>query len=198
MGNKIKYFALLLASAIEYLTLHSWFVCKNFSDIFHHTSINLTLQLTDYIHEEKGTTIIVTRLFNNKYVEGTLDFLRFYIQFWDVRFGSIWFSLIGYSGIIFGFYYLFATKKKTVFHWTILLVILALPLIEIYAEPRISIVVKSIYFWLPFVIFSLYGMYQFLSHGNIKKRLIIMGIIIIVSILWLMFIPYDMPRYCIK
>ena len=198
MGTKIKYFLLIITAGIEYLTLQTWFVCKDFTNMFHHSSINLTLQIDDYVHAEKGTPLLLTRIFNNKPVVGFLDLSRFYLQFWDVRFGSIWFSLIGYSGLLLGFYYLFSTKKKKIYHWITLILILVLPLIEIYLEPHISIFVKSSYLWLPFILFSLYGVYQFLNHGNQKKRLLIIGIIALISIGWLAFLPYDMPRYCVK
>lgn len=198
METKIKYLVLLFSAGIEYFALQTWFVCKDFTGIFHHSSINLALQLDDYIHAEKGTSLLLTRLFNNKVVIVFLDFFRFYLQFWDVRFGSIWFSLIGYSGILFGFYYLFSAKKKTIYHWIALGLILLLPLIEIYGEPHVSLLIKSSYLWLPFSSFSLYGIYQFLSYGNIKKRLIIVSVIIVISLFWFLFLPYDTPRYCVK
>jgi hypothetical protein len=198
MGAKIKYFVIILVAGIEYITLRSWLVCKAFTDVFHHSSVDLKLQLLDYVHTEKGTSLLLTRLFNNKFDIGFFDYVRFYLQFWDIRFGSIWFSLIGYVGILFGFYYLFSEKKKTLYHWIALVIILILPLIEIIIEPHVSILIKSSYLWLPFILFSLYGSYQFLSHGNLKKRLIIICAIVLLSILWLAFLPNDMPRYCVK
>src|SRR5260221_6889228 len=166
MDIKIKSFLIILAGITEYLTLQMWFACKDFTDIFHHSSINLTLQIEDLVHAEKGTSLFLTRLFTNKITDEVLDLLRFYMQFWDIRFGSIWFSLLGYLGILFGFYYIFANTKKKWYHWVMLTMLLVLPWIEIMIEPHVSILIKSIYLWFPFSLFSLYGIYQFLSHGN--------------------------------
>src|SRR6185437_14492118 len=112
MENKLRNSILILTAFVEALTLWAWLACKSFTDIFHHTSINLTLQLDDYIHSDKGTSILFTRLFHNKVTQILIDYLRFYLQFWDVRFGSNWFSLIGYFGIFAGFYYILSNKKR--------------------------------------------------------------------------------------
>ena len=198
MGTKIKYLIIILTAIVEYFTLRAWFVCKSFVDYFHLSSINIGLQIEGYQHAEKGTSLILTRLFNNKLTDTVLDILRVYLQFWDVRFAASWFSLIGYFGIGAGFYYILANKKKHFYHWLMLAIILLLPWIEVLKEPQLSIMIKSLYLWLPFTIFSLYGIYQFLAYGQTKKRLWIVLIILVISIWWIAFLPYTMPRYCIR
>ncbi|HWY78895.1 MAG TPA: hypothetical protein VNW29_00900, partial [Candidatus Sulfotelmatobacter sp.] len=120
MERKVKIITIILTGIVEFLTLGVWLTCKNFADIFHHSSINLTLQMEDYVHAEKGTSLLLTRVFNNKFIVNSNDLLRFYFQFWDIRFGSNWFSLIGYFGIFAGFYYILANKKKKIYHWALL------------------------------------------------------------------------------
>jgi hypothetical protein len=199
MGNKINYLAIFIAAVIEFVTVRAWSSCTDFtSNFFHHSSINLTLQIESYVYGEKGTSLFLTRVFSNKIIDGLLNYLRFYLQFWDIRFGGSWFSLIGYFGIFAGFYYIFANKKRRLYHWIMVLVILLLPWIEILIEPHISVMLKSIYLWVPFCLFSLYGIYQFLIHGDKKKRLIIFLIVAIVSIWWIALLPYTLPRYCSK
>lgn len=178
--------------------MRGWFICKNITNYFQLSSVNIPMQIEDYQHAEKGTSLLLTRLFTNKFTDSVLDILRLYLQFWDIRFSASWFSLIGYFGIGAGFYYIIANKKKRFYHWLIVAVILLLPWIEIFKGPQISIMIKTIYLWLPFIIFSLYGIYQFLTHGKIKKRLWVVLIILIVSIWWIAFLPFTMPRYCIK
>src|SRR6266480_3743665 len=116
MGIKVKYFVIIVSAVIEFLTLKAWFVCKDFTDLFHHSSVNLDLQIKDYIYTEKGTSLILTRVFNNKITIIALDVLRFYLQFWDIRFGVNWFSPIGYFGIFAAFYYILFNKKKHIYH----------------------------------------------------------------------------------
>src|SRR5258708_16286533 len=165
MGTKIKYLFITFAGIIQFLNLQAWFVCKNFTDFFHLSSINVTMQIEDYVHSEKGTSLLLTRFFNNKIIDTVFDLLRIYLQFWDIRFGINWFSPIGYFGIVTGFYYLLSQKKKNIYHWFTLCILLLLPWIEMKIEPNVSLMIKSIYLWLPFSIFSLYGIYQFLTHG---------------------------------
>lgn len=196
MGSKINYLIIVITAIIEVLTLKAWFVCKSFNDFFHLSSINIKLQIEDYEHSEKGTSLLLTRVFTNKPIDTFLDLFRIYLQFWDVRFGVSWFSLIGYFGIFAGFYYIACNKKRRYYHWIMLAAILLLPWIEVIAEPHISLLVKSIYLWVPFILFSFYGLYQFLNHGNRKKRLILFVIIALISIWWIAFLPYGMSRYC--
>jgi len=198
MGNKVtKSIIVILSAIVEVLTLQAWFICKAFTDIFHRTSINLALQLDDYIHADKGTPLLFTRLFHNKLIQIVFDYLRFYLQFWDVRFGSNWFSLIGYFGIFSGFYYILANKKKKIYHWIAVIIILLLPFIEIIGEPQVNIVIKSVYLWTPFILFSFYGLYQFLSHGNRTVRFIVVLLLLLISFLWLITLHNGIVRYCI-
>ena len=198
METKIISLIIIVTAVVEFLTIRAWFICKSFADFFHLSSINITLQIEDYVHSEKGTSLLLTRLFSNKLIDTFLDLLRVYLQFWDVRFGASWFSPVGYFGIFSAFYYLLSQKKKRIYHWTMLIIILLLPFIEVLLEPKFSIVLKSIYLWLPFGLFSLYGIYQFLTHGDKKKKGIIFLVIILISIWWIAFLPYGMQRYCIK
>lgn len=198
MESKIKKIAIILVALAEYFTLQGWLICKNFSDIFHMSSINITLQIDDFTHAEKGSPVLLTRIFNNKLIDGFLDILRFYMQFWDVRFGSNWFSIIGYFGILSGFYYLISNKKKSIFHWFTLFLLVLMPLSEILLALHIPFVIKITYTWLPFSLFSLYGIYQFLNHGIFKKRLIIVLVFLLLSIWWLTYLPYNLPRYCVS
>src|SRR5258708_1808414 len=131
MDTKIKSSLIILTGITEFLTLQMWFACQNFTGIFHHSSINLNLQIEDYVHNEKGTSLFLTRLFTNKLTDQIINLFRFYMQFWDIRFGSIWFSLLGYLGILFGFYYVLANTKKKWYHWIILVMLFLLPCMEI-------------------------------------------------------------------
>ncbi|HSW97096.1 MAG TPA: hypothetical protein VLF89_04700 [Candidatus Saccharimonadales bacterium] len=198
MGTKITYLCIAAIAVVEFLTVKAWFVCKSFTDLFHLASINITLQIEDYIHLEKGTPLFLTRLFTNKIVNSFFDLFRLYFRFWDIRFGASWFSLIGYFGIFAGFYYIFSNNKKRWYHWVMVILILVLPVFEVVKGPHISLVIKSIYLWAPFCLFSLYGIYQFLTHGNRKLKLVIILLLTILSIWWIYFLPFTMPPYCIK
>jgi len=193
----MKKIILVIAAIIEIFTLKAWFACESFTDIFHFSSVNLLYQMEAYINPFIGTPIWFVRLFHNKFVEISIDFLRFYLQFWDVRFGSVWFSFIGYFGILAGFYYIILNKKKKNYHWLTFFILMILPCFEIIFEPVISIPLKSLYLWFPFILFSLYGIYQFLTHGSEKKRLVIVLILLILSFVSIFFISSEFSRYCV-
>lgn len=193
----MKKIIIIITALIEVGTLQTWFVCQGFTDIFHYSSVNLAYQLDTYINPFKGIPLWIVRLFHNKLVQIPINFLRFYLQFWDIRFGSNWFSLIGYFGIFAGFYYLISEKKKKVYHWLALIMLLVLPCIEILLSPQLPIIIKSVYLWIPFIIFSLYGIYQFMTHGERKKRSYVVAALLILSLLWIFFLPHAFSRYCI-
>ncbi len=188
---------IILTAFTELLTLQGWFVCQRFTDIFHFGSIDVVFQLGTYINAFKGKPFWLIRLFHNKLVQDPINFLRVYLQFWDVRFGINWFSLIGYFGIFAGFYYIISNKKKKMYHWFVLSMLIIFPCIEILLAPQVSLQIKSIYLWLPFTVFSLYGIYQFLSYGNFKKRVWIIVSLLIISMLWIFFLPFNISNYCV-
>jgi hypothetical protein len=198
MANKIRSLLIIVSGITEIITLHAWLVCKSFTGVFHHSSGDVNLQIQDYLGSERNTPLFVARLFHNKMLENIFDFFNFYLHFWDIRFGGNWFSLIGYFGICAGFYYFLSNKKKNVLHWLSIIVLLLLPLIEIFIEPHVSILIKSIYLWLPFTIFSLYGIYQFLQYGSFKKRISILIILIATSILFFISLNTSISPYCIR
>jgi hypothetical protein len=193
----MKKIIIIITALIEFATLQGWFVCQRFTDIFHFKSIDVAVQLSTYINSFKGKPMWMGRLFHNKLIQDPLNFLRVYLQFWDVRFGINWFSLVGYFGIFAGLYYIISNKKKTRYHWLALILLAVLPCIEILFAPQLPLQVKSVYLWLPFAVFSLYGINQFLSHGNIKKRVVIIILLLAISLLWIFFLPYNFSNYCI-
>lgn len=193
----MKRFILIITALVEILTLQAWFVCQSFTDIFHFRSIDVVYQLSTYINSFKGFPFWFVRLFHNKLIQDPLNFLRFYLQFWDIRFGINWFSFVGYFGIFAAIYYIVSNKKKNIYHWISLLMIAIIPCFEVIFAPQINLQVKSIYLWLPFISFSLYGIYEYMNHGNQKKRIIIIILLLLISLVWLSFLPNNISRYCI-
>lgn len=187
---------LILLSIIELITWRTWFVCQRFNDIFHYSAINISYQVDTSTNAFEGMPTQLVRLFHNKLIQISIDSLRLYFQFWDVRFESNWLSIIGYFSIFAGFYYIISNKKKKIYHWLALTLLAVLPCIEIFINPPISLFLKSIYLWLPFCLFSLYGIYQFVTHGNRKKRVILVFILLILSIWWLWILPHTIVNYC--
>lgn len=192
----MKKLLLIIPFFVELITLKMWFTCLHFLDFMHYSSLNIVYQIDTYINAYSGMPRWFARLFHNKPIQVPIDVLRIYLQFWDIRFGSDWFSLIGYFGIFSGFYYIAANKNKKIQYWFIILLLLLLPFIEIFLNPRVSIYIKSIYLWLPYTLFSLYGIYQYIIHGNRKRRIIIIILLLLFSI-WLLFLlPHTITNYC--
>lgn len=194
----MKPIIITVIAIVEFYTLQMWFSCKNFAGLLHASSVNIPLQLESLIYAEKGTPILLTRVFNNKVTVTFIEYFQLYLRYWDIRFGSNWFSLVGYFGILAGLYYILTNKKKKIYHWLMLVGILILPCIEIFLEPRVPMIVKSLYLWLPYCLFSLYGISQFLTHGNIKKRMVVIVLLIALSFWWLIFVNYGIKTYCIR
>lgn len=194
----MKVLIIVLSAVIESITLRVWFMCLRFTDIFHYAALNIPYQIDTSINAFQGMPMKAVRLFHNKGIQIPIDVIRLYLQFWDVRFGANWFSVIGYFGIFAGFYYFISNKKKKIYHWIVVALLLILPCIEIFFDPSLSLFVKSIYLWLPFILFSFYGIYQFLNHGDSKKRFIFIMILLAVSVLWLLLLFYNITPYCVK
>jgi hypothetical protein len=194
----MKKIIIIIIACIDLITLNAWFVCQRFTDIFSYSSLNISYQIDTYINSFDGMPRWYAHLLHNKVIQVPIDFIRLYFQFWDIRFGTNWFSIIGYFGILVGFYYFVINKKKKLYHWIILFVLLLLPVVEILFSPPISFQLKGIYLWIPFILFSFYGIYQFLSQGDLKKRYIFILILIALSIWWFLLLPHNIAPYCIR
>lgn len=194
----MKSLLIIISAIVEFVTLQVWFVCIRFTNIFHYSALNIPYQIDSSLNSYHGMPMKVARLFHNKLIQIPIDILRLYLQFWDIRFGTNWFSLVGYFGIFSGLYYFITNKKKKGYHWVAIIILAILPCIEIFITINASLVIKSLYLWLPYCIFSLYGIYQFITHGNLKKRMIIVGVLLVLSIWWILIMPRTILNYCVS
>lgn len=187
----------IVVFAIEFISLQQWFLCKRFKDFIHFSSINLNLYLDDLIHNDIGVPLSVIRIFHNKAVVVITLLFKNYLQFWDIRFAVNLFSLVGYFGIILGFWYIFNEDKRKWYIYIVLFILFFLPLIEVLFEPNFYFPLKVILIALPYQVFSLFGAWQFLRKDSTLRAFILIFLIII-SMWWYFVLQNDVFNYCVK
>ncbi len=89
-----------------------WFACRQFNDIFHLSFFDNKIKIEEAIGNDKGQPFLLTHFFYNKITYTPEQLFEKYYLFGDIRFGFLFFSIVGYFGIICGFLYFISKKEK--------------------------------------------------------------------------------------
>ncbi|HUD45086.1 MAG TPA: hypothetical protein VMR41_06070 [Patescibacteria group bacterium] len=202
MGNKVTkiIIVVILISVFitEVITIANWLHCKNFNDYLHFYSVNRLYYLLENLHNDIGENVLVARFYHNKLTDDVVLFLQYYLRFFDVRFNASLISLSGYAGILLWLYYFFK-QRKTKITTFFAAVFFILPIGEILINLKLSFILQILIFFVPFIFYSLWGIYEFMNKPNYKKfRISFIIILIIFSLWWLIIIPYAVPVYCVS
>jgi hypothetical protein len=177
---------------IEIASGSLWIRCQKLADRFYASNLDSQLKLDELVRNDVGYATYTARFFHNKMLVFGSELINKYLQFWDIRFNVLFFSIIGYFGIFYGFWQLLRKEKKTYKTWILILLLLVLPFIEIehvsipYWE-RISIVLFPYYF------FSLFGIWQFIKQHK-KIGVVTVTILIFISIWYMLVFQKDIFR----
>ncbi|HUQ85030.1 MAG TPA: hypothetical protein VM077_01790 [Candidatus Limnocylindrales bacterium] len=172
----IKKILLTIFILYELNTFRMWNACRDFSDKFHFSYPQMGLRLEDAVHNDIGFSPELVRLFHNKPVFFVNSIFSNYFHFWDIRFGVMFFSIVGYFGIFCGFWYLVRSKFK--YKLMMLALLLMLPLVEIFGG-SISYDARLILISFPYLVFSIYGIWGFMRDKKGKGVLIVLGFLIL-------------------
>jgi hypothetical protein len=190
MFNKVL---LIIIIFVELNSLRLWMECQKFADRFEFSSFDVFLKLKEAINNDIGYSTYLVRFFHNK-IALTLNQLTIkYLYFWDINFGVLLFSFIGYFGIICGFWYLVESKLKL--KWIILITLLLLPFIEVLKIFN-PFQLRFILITAPYFIFSLYGLWQFMKFKG-KKGGIFIIVLILMGIWYQLVLQKDIFQNCI-
>lgn len=166
---------ILLILLTEIFSISKFFACTQFLQQF--SAFDLSLRLIEGIHADKGQPILITRIFHNKILYALLDIFNLYMQYFNISFLAGFISLAGLVGTALGVYYFLVTKRRSWYAWPLPILILLVPFVGIFnfgtKETQICIVA------LPFILFSLYGYYEFLKMPGRSKYLLVIFIILI-------------------
>ena len=174
----IKKIIIFIALIVGLITLVPWFKCGSFADPLHYSQFDMVLKLHEAVHNDIGFSAFAARAFHNKIALSAILIFNSYLYFWDIRFGALLFSLVGYFGILCGFWYL--TKSKMKFKWWIFSAFIVLPFIEIFHFP-LPYHQRLISLTLPYQAFSVFGLWKFIEADK-WKRLLFLIILITLSI----------------
>lgn len=197
--NKLRLIKKLLIGIVLILQLtllKNLSSCWDFKSDFHFSSYGLKLKIEGEINNDVGLPFFVVRFFHNKINFFILDIYKRWLFFWDLPFLLSHLSIIGVFGLLVEIYYLFNSiikkeKKSDIF---LFIYIIFLPFSEIIFSPKLSFLIKICLIIIPRQIFSLLGLWKFLTRER-KGVLIIMGLVFI-SILWQRFFIADFKSFC--
>jgi len=196
MKNK-KLFSVIFLLAFQLLPLRFWVNCKSFLDTIYFSAYDLELQIIDLIHKDASVPIFVARFFHNKVTQFALDVYKRYTHFLDIGFFASFITFVGIFGMLLGIWYYLNSKKKDKRIGLIILLSFVIPFIEVLFNPVLPFTFKVILIIIPFQVLSAYGHYQFIKKKRSKLITTVYLILIIISIIWIFFLPDAVYKYCI-
>jgi hypothetical protein len=180
---------------IELGSVSLWIRCQKLADRFYLSNLDSQLKLDELVRNDVGYSTYTARFFHNKMLVYGGELINKYTQFWDIRFDVFFFSIIGYFGILYGFWHLLRKEKKTYKTWIIVALLLSLPFIEI-GHVSIPYWIRIIILLVPYYLFSLFGIWQFIKkHRRIGITLV--TILILISIWYIIVFQKDIfKNFC--
>lgn len=191
----MKIVLIVITALVELYTLIYWYGCKTLANIFTFSTFDAKLKIDDAVHNDVGFSTNIVRIFHNKAQLYTSEVFNKYINFWDIHFIVLFFTLIGCFGIVCGFWYLLNKNKRTYKVWLLFLGLLILPFIEILPI-QIPNWLKVIIILIPYYILSLFGIWQFLRQHK-RIGIVIIIFLIIISIWYMLVFQKDIfDNFC--
>jgi hypothetical protein len=175
MKNKILTAIVLL---IEIVTGSFWITCQKLSDRFYFSSYDVVLKIDELVHNDVGYATYTVRFFHNKLPLYSIEIINRYLQFWDLRFDVLYFSIVGYFGILYGFWHLLRKENKSYKTWAVLIGLLLLPTIEIF-HLILPFAARMVVLFVPYYLFSLFGIWQFLKKHKRLGLFVVIGLILL-------------------
>lgn len=185
----------LIVAGIELLTIKLWLICTDFRSMMDMSSVNIKLQLEDYIHNDTGSSMLLIRFFHNKLTGLVVNMLDKYLKYWDIRFISNIFSLVGVFGMVAGIWYLLhanIAKKYKIFFFCILIV---WPIPYVLHGISLTFTYKIFIFYFPYFILSLFGIWSYLRSNN-RYAYIVVILLSFISVWWFLLLPREISYFC--
>jgi hypothetical protein len=184
-----------LAALIEIGSGFFWLSCQKFADRFYYSPFDSELKLDELVHNDVRYRTYTARFFHNKISVYGNEFANTYLQYFDIRFTLMLFSIVGFFGILCGYWYLFRKKNKTYKTWVIVALLLTLPLIEM-THPPVPFIMRLGAIVVPYYILSIYGIWQFIKHHK-KLGIVVVLVLIVLSIWYLAVFEKDiLKNFC--
>ncbi len=175
----IKKIILFIGVFVIISTVGPFLDCWRFDERIYFSPLEMDLKLIEAVHNDVGYAPNIARIFHNKAQLGAFFVFDSYLYFFDIRFLAPIFSLVGYVGIFWGFWYLFGLKNK--FRQFIISLLLVLPFIEIFKLID-NTFARALIISVPYFVLSIFGIWQFLkSHKWIG---VLVVLILVVLSVW--------------
>lgn len=187
-----------VVAVIELVTFRFWLGCKDIRDMMNLSSVNIKLQLEDYIHTDTQSSLLSVRFFHNKITGLVVNTLDKYLKYFDIRFVSNSLSIIGVFGLILGVWYLLTRNTKVLYKVFILLLLFLWPLPYVFNLIHLPFLYKFLLLNLPYYAVSLYGVLSFLQRAQSRYRILFVLLLCLISIWWLVILPTEVTYFCVR
>lgn len=187
---------LVLIVCVELYSLLHWLHCQDFLGRFHFAPFDLSLRLTDAIHNDQNVPLWIVRLFHNKFAGSLFDIFAEYMEFWNVSFLASFISLAGVVGLGAQFYNFLTLKKKGRDDWIVFGYLVLVPFLEIFQIGHLPFIARLILIAIPFVVWSTFGYYYLLNKVKLNSKMI--DLILIISVWYQLAVPTLMLFCAVK
>lgn len=193
----MKLLFLTLVLIVEIISFSHWLPCHNFYDMYYFSGHDNSFQIDDAIHNDVGMPFWIIHLYHNKVTVSMFSILKNFILYWDFQFLINVLSFIGLFGILCAIFIIIDTKHNTRFIKLYLIILLFLPLIEIFKLIHIKFNIRLLVFFILLSGLSLWGFYKFLSKKRTGIIYFLLLFLIIISLFWNFYMPKEVFNYCI-
>ena len=188
---------IFVAFLVEILTLHRWLHCWHFTDGFYYTPPLLIDRVIGGINDDYGNLTIITHIMHNKATYLVWGFLQTFLQYWDARFLKEFISIAGCIGVYLGLWYFFTKIRGNKYLRGIFLFAVVFQCIQILFSPDIKFLWIILPLGITYIIFSMYGLWQFLAiKSNARYGFIIT--LLAFSIGSMLLLPLAYEVFCLK
>lgn len=199
MKQKITHIAILiLIFVIGYMSFTKWHNCWRFVDQFYTTSSMRQNELLLLTNGEQGVPLFIVRMFFNKVAYLPWSIFQTLLQYFDVRFLQRFIGVVGGIGVFMGLWYFFTKYRNNFLMWIPFSTLLVFAIYEMLFAPHYSFGNQILFFFILFQIFSLFGTWQFLHGKHMVWRYIVIGLLVLLSIIYLSAFPNAYQNYCLS
>lgn len=169
--------------------------CSDYNGNFHFSSHVTSFHLNELTSSEGQAPIFIVRLFHNKMIVFLFDIFNRYIQFFNIFYLINIVGLAGLFGLLYFYFSLVYQKIENKFIKIFGIIILLLPLLEIFQLIKQAFFLRTLYLILPYQAAALMGLFFFLKQ-NKRVSFAIYFLLLFISVGWIIVFQQELLNFC--
>ena len=168
--------------------------CITLQDPFYFHPDATSLKVLEQANNDFGIPIFIIRVMHNKFVQSLIDTFYHFLQYIESFFIAAVIGFIGWIFFALGIWYIFTKGKK----YVVFLVPLVFTIIFELFFHHATLPFHTVGLALSYLLISGVGAVNYTSSHRKSRSIIFIVLLSLTSILWLIFLPSDLYKFCIQ